>query len=70
MAIIRKVAFCHHCNNRAPQTLIHSQAFEDRGYGIKDESIDYIPSTYHIASCDTCVVTRLIEIGEGEWGIF
>jgi hypothetical protein len=54
MATIRRVAFCPHCNNRAPQSLIHSQPCEMKGYGTTDDSEDLIPSAYYIASCDTC----------------
>lgn len=54
MEPIRRVAFCPHCNNRAPQTLIHSQKFEDKGYSLLDDKADFMPSIYHVASCDTC----------------
>jgi hypothetical protein len=54
MEPIRRVAFCPHCNNRAPQTLIHSQTFEDKGYGVSDDTEGFIPSIYHVDSCDTC----------------
>jgi len=54
MGIIRRVAFCPHCNNRAPQTLIHSQPFDMKGYRTSDGTEDFLPSIYYVASCDTC----------------
>jgi len=76
MEPIRKVAFCPHCNNRAPQTLIHAQPFNDIAYGhLGDAELDekdYVPSSYYVASCDTCnqILVYLDfgeQLGEGQF---
>ena len=54
MGPVRRVGFCPHCCNRAPQTLIHDQGYEAKGYGVADASEDLIPSAYYVVSCDTC----------------
>ena len=55
---IRKVAYCPHCGNRAPQKLIHSQHTSEVGWITDDESaeeqIDDLPVAYYVASCETC----------------
>ena len=53
----RKVAYCPHCGNKAPQRLIHSQHTCGVGYDINgpsfDEQTDVLVS-YFVASCETC----------------
>ncbi len=54
METIRRVAFCPHCNNRAPQRLIHTHEYFGQGYSM-DGSVDNgIPCTYYVAVCETC----------------
>ncbi|TFG75547.1 MAG: DUF4145 domain-containing protein [Thermodesulfobacteriales bacterium] len=51
---IRCVAFCPHCNNRAPQTLVHTQEFETTvPSGAGDEETEIV-AHYYVVSCDTC----------------
>lgn len=55
MGDIRRVTFCPHCGNKAPQKLIHSQYFEDTGWDTKEGTpIDDIPGSYFVAVCETC----------------
>ena len=54
MEEIRKIAFCPHCGNRAPQRLIHSQTCEWIGRSLTDDEELDLPLTYHVASCETC----------------
>jgi len=52
METIRRVAFCPHCGNRAPQRLIYTQEFLYHGYP-RSASVD-IPRAYYVAVCETC----------------
>lgn len=52
---IRRVAFCPHCGNKAPQKLIHYQYFEGTGWDTQDGTpIDDIPGSHFVAVCETC----------------
>src|SRR5438067_9522837 len=58
MEEIRKVAFCPHCSNRAPQKLLHrhhcsEQVWFEWDEHDKDEEGE-MDATYFIATCDTC----------------
>lgn len=48
------MAFCPHCNNKAPQTLIHTQEFEESWYSEDSYQEEKINGYYYVASCDTC----------------
>jgi len=52
---IRRVAFCLHCGNRAPQRHIYTQEFLGRGYSM-DGSLanNDLPCAYYVAVCETC----------------
>ena len=54
MEEIRKVSFCPHCGNRAPQKLVHVQNCSGTGW-LTDtgEEMD-LTVIYFTASCDTC----------------
>lgn len=54
MEPIRMTAFCPHCCNRAPQTLVHSQPCEFTLYDVKDGSPEIELMDMYVASCDTC----------------
>jgi len=55
MKIIRRVAFCPHCGNRAPQRLIHTQEHEEQGYSMNGSLTDvHLPSACYVAVCETC----------------
>ena len=52
---IRKVSFCPHCSNRAPQRLVYTQRYTERtwdaGHGEESEPTPW--STF-VAACETC----------------
>ena len=51
---IRRVLYCPHCGNRAPQCLIRTQKHMEKGWSIPDGSEDeHLWSTF-IAVCETC----------------
>lgn len=53
--MIRRVAFCPHCSNRAPQRLIHTQEHPGKGYSTDGTLLeDSVPCAYHVAVCETC----------------
>ena len=56
MKTIRRVAFCPHCGNRAPQRLIHTQEYEEQGYSMNGSLIDDVDLTCvcYVAVCETC----------------
>jgi hypothetical protein len=51
---IRKVAFCPHCGNKAPQKLLHTQYTEDRGWTTDDQEEIDLPVVYFTVVCETC----------------
>ncbi|SDE52608.1 DUF4145 domain-containing protein [Desulfuromonas thiophila] len=51
---IRKVAYCPHCGNKAPQRLIHSQNYYEKSWSISDNSVDEHPWGTFVAVCETC----------------
>ena len=55
MKTIRRIAFCPHCGNRAPQRLIHTQEYEEQGYSMNGSlaQVD-LPCAYYVAVCETC----------------
>jgi len=54
METIRRVAFCPHCSNRAPQRLIHTQEYLDQGYPRDDSASNDIPCSFYVVVCETC----------------
>lgn len=54
METIRRVAFCPHCGNRAPQRLIHTQQYLGQGYSMDGSVDNNLPCTYFVAVCETC----------------
>ena len=54
METIRRVAFCPHCSNRAPQRLIHTQEYFGQGYSMDGSVDNNIPCAYYVAVCETC----------------
>lgn len=62
MSIIRGVAFCPHCGNRAPQRHIYTQEYLDEGYSMDGTlSDDNLPCAYYVAVCETCNKILLYE---------
>lgn len=54
---IRRVAYCPHCGNTAPQRLITRQPYFERAWtvgGPPDEKADLAPWSSFVASCETC----------------
>jgi len=52
---IRKVSYCPHCGNRAPQRLIHIQKHFERSWSVSDGSeSEPTPWSTFIAVCETC----------------
>lgn len=52
---VRRVAYCPHCGNRAPQRLIHTQRYLERTWlGSDGEEADPTPWSTFIAVCETC----------------
>lgn len=54
MSEIRKVAYCSHCGNRAPQKLIHKQEYSEKVWSASDGSEDVAPWSSFVAVCETC----------------
>ena len=54
MTDIRKVAYCPHCGNRAPQRLIHRQQYLERGWSVPDGIEDEHTWSSFVAVCETC----------------
>ena len=52
--IVRKVLYCPHCGNRAPQRLIHTQKYLEKAWSSHDGFEDeHFWSTF-VAVCETC----------------
>jgi hypothetical protein len=52
---ITNIAFCPHCGNRAPQSLIHRQYYSEKAWESEHEQrSEDIPWSSFVASCGTC----------------
>lgn len=51
---IRRVAYCPHCGNRAPQRLLYRQRFQERTWSADGNEIDPVPWSTFVACCETC----------------
>jgi len=51
---ISRVAYCPHCNNTAPQKLVHVQKYFERTWATKDGAEDRAPWSAFVATCETC----------------
>lgn len=51
-----KVAFCPHCGNTAPQRLVFSHHFEDKGWAMADTAPRNMtfPTVAYLTICETC----------------
>ncbi len=59
---IKKVAYCPHCGNRAPQRLIHKQNYLERVWSSADGAeAEPAPWSIFIAVCETCNHALLYE---------
>ena len=54
MEEIRRVQYCPHCGNTAPQKLVHVQHYLGKGWSLSDGSEDEFPSSTFVAVCETC----------------
>jgi hypothetical protein len=54
-SVERAVAYCPHCGNRAPQTVVRTQTFEEAVYSMSgDDDVDYMLSVLLVTECGTC----------------
>lgn len=60
----RRVSFCPHCGNRAPQEVVYTQHFLDTYWGVESGKPDEVPSVCHVARCETCSRLLLYEAPE------
>lgn len=65
MEVMRNVAFCPHCGNRAPQRLVHRQDFLTSGYYLDGRRAEEWQAAYFIAVCETCHEI-LVYLAEGD----
>lgn len=54
MAEIKKVAYCPHCGNYAPQKLVHTQPYSEKAWSAADGSEENFPAIYFVVACETC----------------
>lgn len=60
-----RVEFCPHCCNRAPQTLLLEQIYEDIGWSVSDGEEYPYDGTFYVARCETCKAILLYNDIEG-----
>jgi len=58
---IRRIAYCPHCGNRAPQELIHTQKYLERVWHPDGEESKSSAWSMFVAVCDTCNQLLLYE---------
>jgi hypothetical protein len=52
---VRRVGYCPHCGNRAPQRLIHTQKYLERAWNSMDGSeTNPLPCAAFVVECETC----------------
>lgn len=52
---LRRVAYCPHCGNSAPQRLIHTQKYSVRAWSTEDgRETDPLPCATFVVECETC----------------
>ena len=54
MEEIRRVLYCPHCGNTAPQKLVHVERYLEKGWSLSNGSEDEHPWSAFIAVCETC----------------
>jgi hypothetical protein len=50
----KRIDFCPHCNNRAQQTLLHTQEYQCVTWAVDDGDEAEYPARYFVAKCETC----------------
>jgi Domain of unknown function (DUF4145) len=58
---IRRIAYCPHCGNRAPQKLIHIQRYLERTWSADGTESEPTPWSMFVAVCETCYQILLYE---------
>ena len=58
---IRRVLYCPHCGNKAPQRLIHKQQYLERSWVVSTGKEDRDPWSMFVAKCETCDQLLLYE---------
>lgn len=62
---LRRIGFCPHCCNTAPQRLVHEHGFFGRSFKVDGSLSGYdLPSRYFVAVCETCAEV-LVYLEEG-----
>ncbi|MCY3767971.1 MAG: DUF4145 domain-containing protein [Gammaproteobacteria bacterium] len=52
---IRKVSFCPHCSNTAPQELVYTQRFLESSWDTNSlQEFSSVPCSTFVATCETC----------------
>lgn len=51
---IRRVMYCPHCGNTAPQRLVHTQRYLEKSWSVADGSEDTDPWSTFVVVCETC----------------
>ena len=51
---IRKVLYCPHCGNKAPQRLVHTQRYMVRTWAVANGKEDEAPWSIFVVVCETC----------------
>lgn len=60
-APVRRVSFCPHCSNRAPQKLIHTQRYMEKSWSVSTGKEDMTLWSTFVAVCETCGHVLLYE---------
>jgi hypothetical protein len=58
---IRRILYCPHCCNKAPQRLVHTQKYLERSWRVSDGKEDENPWSMFIVVCETCGHVLLYE---------
>src|SRR5574337_1118287 len=67
MEEIRRVQYCPHCGNTAPQKLVHVQRYLEKGWSLSDGSEDEVPWSTFVAVCETCHQVLLYDNTGDQW---
>lgn len=67
MEQIRKVAYCPHCCNTAPQLLVHHQYHLEKAYATSDGAESEYPWSTFVAVCETCLHVLVYDNTGNQW---
>ena len=54
MDYIRRVQYCPHCGNHAPQKLLHVQHHSEKAWSTTDDTTEEYAWSTFVAECETC----------------